>query len=42
MERALQRPQAVEGLNMLPRYNPSKRGRFKGVWDAQGNYADLD
>ena len=23
-------------------YNPSKRTRFKGVWDAQGSYADLD
>lgn len=23
-------------------YNPSKRGRFKGVYDSQGNYADLD
>ena len=23
-------------------YNPSKRSRFKGVWDAHGNYADLD
>lgn len=25
-----------------PRYNPSKRRHFTGVWDAQGNYADLD
>ena len=23
-------------------YNPSKGTRFKGVWDADGNYADLD
>ena len=23
------------------RYTPSRRGRFRGVWDAQGNYADL-
>ena len=23
-------------------HNPSKRGRFRGIWDAQGNYADLD
>ena len=23
-------------------YNPSKRGRFRGMWDAQGNYSDLD
>ena len=23
-------------------YNPSKRTRFKGVWDSHGNYADLD
>ena len=29
-------------IEYAPRYNPSKRGRFKGVWDAQGNYADLD
>lgn len=24
------------------RYNPSKKGRFRGVWDAQGNHTDLD
>ena len=24
------------------KYNPSKRTRFKGVYDAKGNYADLD
>ena len=29
-------------IEYAPRYNPSKRGRFKGVWDAQGNFADLD
>ena len=23
-------------------YNPSKRSYFKGVYDAKGNYADLD
>lgn len=23
-------------------FNPSKGTRFKGVWDADGNYADLD
>ena len=23
-------------------YNPSKRGRFRGVWDAQGNFHGLD
>ena len=23
-------------------YNPSKRTRFRGVWDDHGNYADLD
>ena len=29
-------------IEYAPRYNPSKRGCFRGVWDAQGNYADLD
>ena len=29
-------------IEYAPRYNPSKRGRFRGVWDVQGNYADLD
>ena len=29
-------------IEYSPRYNPSKRGRFRGVWDTQGNYADLD
>ena len=29
-------------IEYSPRYNPSKRGRFKGIWDSQGNYADLD
>ena len=29
-------------IEYSPRYNPSKRGRFRGVWDVQGNYADLD
>lgn len=29
-------------IEYAPRYNSSKRGRFKGVWDAQGNYANLD
>jgi len=41
MERPLQRRQEGEGLNFTS-LNPSKRGRFKGVWDAQGNYADSD
>ena len=29
-------------IEYAPRYNPSKRGRFKGAWDAYGNFADLD
>ena len=24
------------------RYNPSKRGRFRGYYDAQGNFHDID
>lgn len=35
-------PSGGRRIEYAPRYNPSKRGRFKGVWDAQGNYADLD
>ena len=35
-------PSRGRRIEYAPRYNPSKRGRFKGVWDAQGNYADLD
>ena len=29
-------------IEYSPRYNPSKRGRFRGVWDAQGNFHDID
>ena len=29
-------------IEYSPRYNPSKRRRFKGVWYADGSYADLD
>lgn len=35
-------PSGSRRIEYAPRYNPSKRGRFKGVWDAQGNFADLD
>jgi len=37
-------PAASKGrrIEYAPRYNPSKRRHFRGVWDAQGNYADLD
>ena len=28
-------------IEYAPRYNPSKRGRFKGYYDAQGNFHDL-
>ena len=29
-------------IEYAPRYNPSKRGRFRGVWDAQGNFHDIE
>ena len=35
-------PSGSRRIEYAPRYNPSKRGRFKGVWDAQGNFHDLD
>ena len=35
-------PSGGRRIEYAPRCNPSKRGRFKGVWDAQGNFADLD
>ena len=35
-------PSGGRRIEYAPRYNPSKRGHFRGVWDAQGNYADLD
>ena len=35
-------PSGGRRIEYAPRYNPSKRGRCKGVWDARGNYADLD
>ena len=37
-------PAASKGrrIEYAPRYNPSKRGRFRGVWDAQGNFHDID
>ena len=35
-------PSGSRRIEYAPRYNPSKRGRFKGGWDAQGNFADLD
>ena len=35
-------PSGGRRIEYAPRYNPSKRGHFKGVWDDQGNYADLD
>ena len=35
-------PSGVRRVEYAPRYNTSKRGHFKGVWDDQGNYADLD
>ena len=35
-------PSSGRRVEYAPRYNPSKRRHFTGVWDAQGNYADLD
>ena len=35
-------PSGGRRIEYAPHYNPSKRGRFRGVWDAQGNYSDLD
>lgn len=35
-------PSGGRRIEYAPLYNPSKRGRFRGVWDDQGNYADLD
>ena len=29
-------------IEYSPRYNPSKRERFRGVWHPDGSYADLD
>lgn len=29
-------------VDYSPRYNPSKRGRFRGYTDLQGNYHDID
>ena len=29
-------------IEYSPRYNPSKRERFRGVWPPDGSYADLD
>lgn len=36
--------QATSGKRMdyAPRYNPSKRTRFEGYYDSQGNYYDID
>lgn len=30
------------GLDYSPRYNPSKRGHFRGYYDQNGNFHDLD
>ncbi len=30
------------GLEYSPRYNPSKRGHFRGYYDHDGNFHDLD
>ena len=29
-------------MDVARNYNPSKRGRFRGYYDKDGNYADLD
>ena len=33
-------PLGGRSIQYAPCYNPSKRGRFRGVWDTQGNYSD--
>lgn len=35
-------PSESRRIEYAPLYSPSKRGRFKGIWDAQGNFHDLD
>ena len=30
------------GLDYSPRYNPSKRGHFRGYYDRDGNFHDID
>ena len=35
-------PSGGRRIKYAPRYNPSKGRHFRGTWDAQGNYADLD
>ena len=35
-------PSGWRKIEYAPRYNPSKRGRFRGVWDGQGNIYDLE
>ena len=35
-------PSGGRRIEYAPRYNPSKRGRFRGVWDARGNFIELD
>ena len=35
-------PSGGRRIEYSPRYNPSKRGRFRGVWHPDGSYADLD
>jgi len=29
-------------MDVAPRYNPSKRGRFRGYYDKDGNFHDID
>ena len=35
-------PSGGRRIEYAPRYNPSKRGRFKGFWDPNGSFHDLD
>ena len=35
-------PSGGRRIEYAPHYNPSKRGRFRGIWDALGNFHDLD
>ena len=35
-------PSGGRRIEYAPRYNLSKRGRFRGMWHPDGSYADLD
>ncbi|MFL0735963.1 MAG: hypothetical protein AB8B39_02715 [Prochlorococcus sp.] len=35
-------PSGGRRIEYAPRYNPSKRGRFKGIHHSDGSYGDID